>query len=147
MTPYLDAGFLLTLLVPTEGSPIANRLLQRLPAPFTLNFLHQLQAENLLVNLQKSDDSARQTAGLKGQMLWRNLLAEGVFQLGPVDWDTGFRLAVTWNGHSASPPSPPLLLLHPALAAASGATAFLSFDPRSRRVAKAAGLQLLPERL
>jgi len=42
---------------------------------------------------------------------------------------------------------PVLLLLWPALAASSGATHFLSFDPRTRRLASGAGLELLPESL
>jgi hypothetical protein len=147
MTPYLDAGFLLTLLVPADGSALAHRVLRRGSAPFALNFLHQLQAENLLVGLEKSDDPARQTAGLQGKQLWQHYLAEGVFQLTPTDWDSAFRVAITWNNQHPRTPPLPLLLLHPALAAVARATEFLSFDPRSRAVAKAAGLRLHPERL
>jgi hypothetical protein len=66
MTPYLDAGFLLTLLVPTDGSTIADRLLRTTTSLFPLNFLHQLQAENLLGGLQKSIEPRRQRAGWKG---------------------------------------------------------------------------------
>src|SRR6185503_13940410 len=97
MTPYLDAGFLLTLLVPTDGTPIANRLLRNSSSPFPLNFLHQLQTENLLGGLLKSSVAARQNAGLEGQRLWQNYLAEGVFQIVPTDWDSAFRVSLAWN--------------------------------------------------
>jgi hypothetical protein len=145
MTPYLDGGFLLTLVVKTTGSATANRLV-RGGAPFPLNFLHQLQAENLLVSLQDSQRASRQTAGREGMRLWRYHLAEGVFQLTPTDWDTAFRLAIRWNMQVAAAP-PPWLLLHPALAATVGATDFFSFDPRSRAIAKTAGLKLVPDRI
>lgn len=36
MTPYLDAGFLLNLLVPADGSAVAHRILRRGSAPFAL---------------------------------------------------------------------------------------------------------------
>src|SRR5436190_18954617 len=42
MTPYLDAGFLLTLLVKSRGNAIAHQTLSRVTAPFALNLLHQL---------------------------------------------------------------------------------------------------------
>ena len=69
--------------------------------------------------------------------------SEGVLQITPADWDSAFRFAITWNGHNTIP-RPFLLLLHPALAMSDGATHFMSFDPRSREVARAVGLQVLP---
>jgi len=146
MTPYLDGGFLLTLLVKTGGTATANRLL-RGQAPFDINFLHQLQAENLLIELQHAESTGRQVAGSEGMRLWRHYLSEGIFQLTPADWESGFRHAIQWNSQSVGAPALPLLILHPALAFTAGAREFLSFDPRSRAVAKAAGLRILPERL
>ena len=147
MRAYLDAGFLLALLINSEkGGPIASQLLRDLEGPFHLNFLHQLQAENFLVSLQKAKALNRQAAGTEGLRLWRNYVAEGIFQVGPVDWHSAFRLAISWNSHSNQPP-PFLLLLHPALAFAEGATHILSFDPRTRDVARAAGIQPLPATL
>ena len=145
MSPYLDGGFLLTLLVKTGGTATANRLL-RGHAPIALNFLHQLQAENLLIGLQHAD-TGRQVAGREGMRLWRHYLAEGVFQLTPADWDSAFRQAIRWNSQSVDAPPLPLLILHAALAVSAGATEFFSFDPRSRAVAKAAGMKIQPERL
>ncbi len=147
MLPYLDAGFLLTVLIHTDGSAVAGQVLRGFNAPFLLNFLHQLQAENLLVNFQKSGQPERQALGNEGFQMWRNYLAEGVFQMVPTDWDSSFRVALTWNQQAVEAPPSPLLILHPALAAAVGASHFLSFDPRSRKMAKAAGIKLLPEAL
>lgn len=147
MTAYLDAGFLLTLIVRTPASPLAQRVLRRARAPFNLNFLHRLQAENLLARAVLSGDKKEQSAGLAGQRIWRHFLAEGVFQVVTADWDTALLVALKWNKAFAEAPPPPLLILHPALATVSGATHFLSFDPRPRSLAQTAGLKLLPERL
>jgi hypothetical protein len=147
MIPYLDAGFLLTLLIHTEGSATAKAVLAKCSPPYSISFLHQLQAENLFVQLGKSGHADRQSAGKTALRLWGWFFAEGFFESAEPDWDTAFRLAITWNAALPAAPPPPLLLLHPALAMVSGSTHFLSFDPRSRAIAQRAGLDLLPERL
>jgi hypothetical protein len=147
MIPYLDAGFLLTLLINTEGSATAKAVLANCPPPFAIGLLHQLQAENLFVQLDKSGHADRQRAGKTALRLWGWYFAEGFFESAEPDWDTSFRLAITWNAASPAAPPPPLLLLHPALAVVSESTHFLSFDPRSRAIARQAGLEILPERL
>src|SRR5256885_359667 len=146
MTAYLDAGFLLTILVRTSGTHISHALVRQ-EAPFTINLLHQLQAENFLELMKRSHNSQHQFSASGGERLWYQYLAEGIFELGSADWDTALRLAMSWNAEHREPPPPPLLLLHPALALVAGATDFFSFDPRSRAVAKAAGLRLQPARL
>jgi hypothetical protein len=144
MTPYLDGGFLLTLLAKTPGSPIASGLLRDIPTPIQINFLHQLQAENLLIRLQKDSDPSKQSGGNVGQRLWRHYLDEGVFTLVEPQWDLAFRNAITWNRLLPETPPSPWLFLHPALAVADGATHFFSFDPRARQLVRAHGMQLLP---
>ena len=121
--------------------------MRRVQAPFFLNFLHQLQAENFLVRGQTEGTADEQRAALEGNKLWRQYVDEGVFQFRSADWETAFRVAVTWNRAYTRKAPAPLLLLHPALAAVAGASHFLSFDPRSRQAARAAGLRLLPEEL
>jgi hypothetical protein len=145
MSPYFDGGFLLTLLAKTPGTPVASSLLREIPTPIQLNFLHQLQAENLLVRFQKDQNPAIQIGGNDGQRLWRHYLDEGVFSLTPADWDTGFRNAITWNRLATDAPPSPWLFLHPALALASGATHFFSFDPRTRLLARSHEIVVLPE--
>ena len=112
-----------------------------------LNLLHQLQAANLLKRLELAPETARQTAGRNGRNLWQSYLAEGVFEITQADWAMALPMAIALNDKHSGPPPPPLLLLHPALAAITGATEFLSFEPRSRAVAQALGLKVLPARL
>ena len=146
MTPYLDAGFLLTLLVQTSGSPDAIRLLQQVEGPARLNLLHSLQAESLFATLRQSENPRKRAAGERAVQVWHHYFAEGILQLTPANWNSAFQAAIVWTRDLAGPVLP-LLMLHPALAAVAEATHFLSFDPRSRSVAEAAGLKVLPERL
>lgn len=145
MIPYLDAGFLLTLLINTDRSPIAKTVLGECDPPYAISPLHQLQAENLFVQLERSGEMGRQRAAETGLRLWAWYFSEGLFELAEMDWTAALRLAITWNSGSRIAPPPPLLLLHPALAVISEATHFLSFDPRSRGIALQAGMKLLPE--
>lgn len=144
MSPYLDGGFLLVLLTRTAGTSIASAILREISPPISINFLHQLQAENLLVRFQKDQTPDLQINGNEGLRLWNHYLREGVFSITPADWDSAFRNAITWTRvHFSAPPSP-WLFLHPALAVAAGASHFCSFDPRSREIARCHGLELLP---
>jgi len=144
MSPYLDGGFLLVLLTRTSGTSIASAILRKIPPPISINFLHQLQAENLLIRFQKDSNPELQTNGNEGLRLWNHYLSEGVFSMLSPDWESSFRNAITWTRlHHNSPPSP-WLFLHPALAVTTGATHFCSFDPRSRLIARSHGLKLLP---
>ena len=147
MSPYLDGGFLLVLLTRTAGTSVASGILREISPPIGVNFLHQLQAENLLIRFQRDANVDLQRNGNEGLRLWNHYLHEGVFAMVGVDWESAFRNAITWTRlHPSAPPSP-WLLLHPALAVTAGATHFCSFDPRAREVARSHGLQLLPESL
>ena len=76
-----------------------------------------------------------------------NTSGNTVFEVVPMDWDAAaFRVALDWNRNNVFAPAP-LLIVHPALAKVSGATHFVSLDPRSRKVAKAGSLKLLPANL
>src|SRR5262249_50741172 len=79
MTPYIDVGFLSTLLIKTPGRKSAWRNLHRFDPPYTLNLLHHLQIENLLVRCQLDPDDRIKITGLEGARLWQFYLREGVF--------------------------------------------------------------------
>jgi hypothetical protein len=144
MNPYLDGGFLLVLLTRTHGTSIASAILRKIPPPISINFLHQLQAENLLIRFQNDPNPGLQINGNEGLRLWNHYLGEGVFSMISLDWESFFRNAITWTRlHHGAPPSP-WLFLHPALAVTVGATHFCSFDPRPREIARSHGLELLP---
>src|SRR5262245_6322757 len=132
MKAYIDAGLLLSVLVHTDYSAEANDILQRFPGPVSLNYLHQLQAENFLHHKARRLQEAQ-----RGLQIWRQYLWERIFEFDAVDWDNAFRLAIDWNRNQVFAPAP-LLILHPALAILSEATHFASFDTRSRKVAKSA---------
>ena len=146
MTPYLDTGFVLTLLMRRDGSPVANAITQSINSPFLLNALHMLQVEGFLMQRRVSRDPNPIAAG-QPEKMWIQYLAEGIFVEEHCPWDAAFALARQWNQEERFHPTHPLLVLHPALAVLSEATHFLSFDPRSRAVAHFAGLKLLPEKL
>lgn len=147
MNPYLDGGFLLALLARLPGTSLASSLLRMIPAPIPLNALHQLQAENMLVRFQNDRDPKIRAGGNQAQQLWRRYLDEGVFTFAPTDWDTGFRNAIAWNRLLPESPPSPWLFLHPAMALASGANRFFSFDPRTRHLARSHGIKLSPDTL
>ena len=141
MKAYIDAGLLLSVLVHTDYSAEASSILRRLPGPLSLNYLHQLQAENFLHHKARRLPDAQ-----RGLQTWRQYIWERIFEVGSLDWDGAFRLAIDWNRNEIFAPAP-LLVLHPALAVMSQATHFASFDTRSRKVAKSVGLKLLPPTL
>jgi hypothetical protein len=145
MIPYLDAGFVISLLIQTAETEKANKTLNAFSGPFPLTFLHQLQAENFLLRKIRSKEGPERLAGQGARKLWNYYFAEGVFRLEAVNWVNAFTLAITWTEHFKAAPPPPLLLLHPAMAVDLSVTHFLSFDPRARLVAKAAGLKVLPD--
>jgi hypothetical protein len=73
-------------------------------------------------------------------------LEQQVFQPIRLDYDIAIDLARQWQKR-ARETLPATLLLWPALAVTVGATEFLSFDPRTRPLAAAAGLKLLPAKV
>jgi hypothetical protein len=149
MKPFLDSGFLLTLLFETSGSPLAWRIIRPLAGPLHLVAIQCLNVENrLLRQIESAEATARERAvAARALQRFRSYLSEEVFQLMPLDYDVAIHLAAEWQRHLAGGAPPMLLLLWPALAAASGATHFLSFDPRTRQLARDAGLRLVPEPL
>ena len=147
MKPYLDGGFLLVLLSQSRGTKTASTILQKLSPPIEINFLHQLQVENMLIRFQKSEEEHLQVGSNQGLRLWNHYLQEGVFTLTPADWEKAFRNAITWNRHTQDAPPTAWLFLHPALALSAGVTHFCSFDPRTRAMAQSHGIRLIPGRV
>lgn len=88
-------------------------------------------------------EKARAAAALQR---FRWYLDQLVIRRVSVDYEIAIHLAGEWQKQTREFMSS-LLFLWPALAVTSEATQFLSFDPRTRRLARAAGLQLLLEAL
>jgi hypothetical protein len=66
MIPYLDGGFLLVLLTRTSGTSLASVTLREITPPISINFLHQLQEENVLIRFQKDSDPGCRSMVMKG---------------------------------------------------------------------------------
>jgi hypothetical protein len=149
MKPFLHAGFLLALLIEMDGSRVAWQIARRFTDLLRLTHLQRLLTENWLRREQDNPAASHRTRATVSNAL-QNLhhyIDEQVFQPLPLDYDIAIQLAGHWQGEIGTQTPPALLLLWPALAVTAGATHFLSFDPRPRRLAKAAGLKLLPETL
>lgn len=148
MKPFLDSGFLLTLLLKANGSPKAWETARELDGPLLISSLQIFNVEN---RFQREIEAEESTSGQRAQAAngiqnLRWYLEQGVLQAVPLDYSIAIDLAYQWQRHSTTTLSA-FLLLWPALAATSGASHFLSFDPRTRRLAQEAGLVLLPEKI
>lgn len=148
MKPFLDSGFLLTLLLKTSGSPKAWEIARRLDGPIPLATFQIFTIDNRLQREIEAKDSTPEQRAIAANAL-QNLrwyLDQQVFRPIRLDYDIAIDLAYRWQKQSNST-LPALLLMWPALAATIGATHFLSFDPRTRQLAQSAGLKILPEKL
>ena len=143
---YPDLQFASSILVKGDHSERASQLLRDVPHPLGLSVLHRLQLENALLRLSHGSDPVQAEIAGGGLRIWRQYLDEGVFSIQPLDLDSAFAKAASWNaGYRVQPPRWGLLL-HPAIAAVERAT-FMSFDPTLRRQASTEGLELIPETL
>lgn len=78
---------------------------------------------------------------------FRNYLDEQIFAPDRIDPDIAIQLALRWQFELAGNTPQSNLLLWPAMAVAGGAPHFLSFDPRTRNLAKSSGPKIVPERI
>jgi hypothetical protein len=150
MKPFVDTGFLLTLLVTTGGSGTAWEIARGLNTPLSVASFQIFTIENRLQRQIEADDStsADRTGAANALQHLRWYLDQQVFHIIRLDYDIAIDLASAWQRHEPSAAGlPALLLLWPALAATVGATDFLSFDPRTRPLARSAGLKLWPDKL
>ena len=148
MKPFLDSGFLLTLLLKTSGSRKAWEITRQLDGPLLLASLQIFNTENRLQREVEADDStpAQRAMAANGLQNFRWYLDQQVFRPVRLDYEIAIDLAYQWQRRSKST-LPALLLLWPALAVTTGATIFLSFDPRTRQLAESGGLKVLPTKL
>lgn len=148
MKPFLDSGFLLTLLLTTSGSKKAWESSREVDGPLLLASFQVLSIENRFRRELEADDSTAaqraHAANALQNFVW--YLEQQVFRPVRLDYEIVFDLAYQWQRSSKKTP-PTLLLVWPAIAVTIGATHFLSFDPRTRQLAQTAGLKLLPQKL
>jgi hypothetical protein len=147
MMPYLDFGFVAVLILPARGNRAAWDIVQRFSAPFRLSYLHSRQIEVLLARARAEGNPRQRVHAEAGVRFWKHYLQEGVFALQTVSWEGAFQVAHNCVRSASAPVPQPTHYLHAALAESIGASHFLSFQPRSRSPATAAGIKVLPERL
>lgn len=141
MKPFLDAGFIATLLLKAPGREAAWEIVQQFDAPYYITHLHIVLIEHMFLHAKPGP---QKQAALRAHADWKRYLDEAVFQVEIFDWLTAANAAIDLNRRSIQHQAKPLHYLLAASAIAVQGTPFLSFDPRTRFVAKLAGLQLLP---
>jgi hypothetical protein len=148
MKNFLDTGFLLTLLFKTDGSHTAWRIARELEGLLSVAAFQIFNTENRILRQIEAPESTPKQRAMAANALqnFRWYIEQQVFVSIPLDYDIAIELASQWQKHT-SQVLPALLFLWPAIAATAGSASFLSFDPRTRQLAKAAGMKLLPERL
>lgn len=143
---YPDLDAVLALLLEGTHTSEASRIIREVSLPLHLSLIHKLQIENaLLRSFQGTVPQAAETAR-HALLLWHQYLEERVFVINSFDLEWACRQAVIWNSDYPNQPPRWSLLLHPAIALFVEAD-FLSFDPALRKLAKSAGLKLVPARL
>jgi hypothetical protein len=146
--PFLDTGLLLTILTHRAGSETAWALLRDCERPVIISslqlfFIRHGLSKTLLDPKESSEIHELSVSAIK---LLNWLMHQEVIHSPEIDYQEVVSVATAWADKLRTP-LPSLLVLWSACAAASGADTFLSFDPRTRSLAKAAGLKVLPERL
>jgi hypothetical protein len=145
---FLDSGFLLTILTHRSGAAKAWALLNECEMPAAISSLQLFLIRHGLQKtlLEPNESEEVQEVAVNAIKLLNWLVQQEVVRPLEVEYADVFALAEAW-GDKLRTPLPSLLLISAACAAVSGAEAFLSFDPRTRALARAAGLKVLPERL
>src|SRR5688572_9867341 len=112
MKPFLDSGFLLTLLFETSGSSVAWDLVRKLPGSLHLASLQRLNVENRLVRQIEAPETPQREKAVAAAALqrFRHFMAEEVFVSVQLDYDIAILLASQWQGRLLGQ-TPPLLLL------------------------------------
>ena len=148
MTRFLDSGFLLTILTHRNGATKAWALLKGCEMPISISsmqlFLIRHGLQKSLMEPDESEEVHEVAVSATKMLNW--LLQQEVIKPLELEYSEVFALAESWAAKLRTP-LPSLLLVWAASAAVSGANVFLSFDPRTRALARGAGLKVLPEKL
>src|SRR5712671_6020900 len=99
MKPFLDSGFLLTLLFETRGSRVAWRISRDMAGPLYVASLQRFNVENrLLRQIESPEASSREKAFAAAALqLFRSYFSEMVFETAPLDYEIAIHLASQWQ--------------------------------------------------
>jgi hypothetical protein len=145
---WLDTGFLLTILTHRRGADKAWALLRDSEIPVGISSLQLFVIKHGLSQNFTDLNAPKELLDvcISATKLLNWLLQQDVLKTVELDYEEMIAVADSWASKLRTP-LPSLLLLWPACAAVSAAKIFFSFDPRTRALAKAAGLELLPQKL
>jgi hypothetical protein len=148
VTPFLDTGFLLTILTHRTGAEKAWALLKAGEMPGGISSLQLFFIRHGLGKtlIDPNETEENRDISVRAIKLLDWLIQQDVIRPLPIDYEDVVAVSETWS-RKVRTPLPSLLLIWAACAAISGAIVFLSFDPRTRAFAKGAGLKILPEKL
>lgn len=140
MRAYADTSFLVSLYLKDSNTPLAIELSKRLQPVLTLTPLHDLELSNAIeLAVFRKEITPAQAAAARTDFE-QDMLHWNISALPP----DAFAKAVTLaRRHTARYGTRSIDILHVATAAALGGEAFLTFDRRQFRLAKAAGLRVL----
>jgi hypothetical protein len=144
--PFLDTGFLLTILTHRAGAETAWALLKECERPVIISSLQLFFIRHGLGKtlLDPKENSELHELSVRAIKLLNWLIQQEIIHSPEIDYQEVVSVAETWANRLRTP-LPSLFILWSACAAVSGARIFLSFDPRTRSLTEAAGLKVLPK--
>ncbi len=144
---YADSSFLVSLYRKDDNQDAANDFMARNRPVLAFSLLNRIELRNALRNALSFGEITEQDSRAAFRQLETDLRG-GIFVHLPVDWTQVFRradeLSEKYAAREGQRTIDLLDLLHVAIALECGATTFLSFDKRQRKLAQAAGLKVKP---
>lgn len=141
---YADSSFLVSLYRRDHNQPAADRFMASRTVTIGFSPLNRVELRNALRNLVARGEINEQQRRVAFRQIDDDL-ESGLLLHVPVNWTETFRCADELSEKYATDAGQRSIdLLHVAIALEIGATTFLSFDGRQRRLATAAGLLVKP---
>jgi predicted nucleic acid-binding protein len=141
---YADSSFLVSLHRADAFHDAASTFIARTGLTLAFTPLHRIEVRNALRNAVAGGTMNRVERNIAFRQIEEDL-RDGLMVHTSVNWTDVFRRADELSeAHSAAHGQRTLDLLHVATALDCGATTFLTFDARQRKLAKVAGLKVKP---
>jgi len=141
---YPDSSFLVSLHRIDTNAAAARAYMAKTAISLAFTPLHRIEVRNALRNVTTAGEMTENEFRLACHQVDEDL-RERVLVHTPIEWTNVFRRAEQLSEqHATSAGQRTIDLLHVAIALEGGATIFLSFDRRQRKLAQAAGLKVKP---
>ena len=141
---YPDSSFLVSLVSRDTNSPSAAKFMRSHSEELAFTPLHRIEVRNALRNAAARGEITNEERRSAFHAVEEDL-REGLLIPASISWTDALRRADELSErHREKDGQRTLDLLHVAIAIEMGASIFLSFDKRQRRLARAAGLHVKP---